>query len=378
MTPIVKPLSYRHRYWFFYLLTGIFIAALPFLFLYASGYRFEFGREGLISTGGLYIAAERTGAQIYINDQLVRETRVFRRAFYAQGLPADTHKIHVDKDGHHTWVKELPVYAHLVTEAQAFNLPLVPNVRVITPWRTRSDIAVMTSTSSLLSTVSIVNQYLLEPKASTASMVRSSEFDELLGYFVATSTLDRTGGLIERMQTTLTDATSTDAVATTTKLSRNVQLFQDGDEVYARYVGPRGDMPYYYCAEPFPRYQPQVASSTAAGTGGLTKVAKAAEFNDELLLEVQTVEETAPCDPTVRIDRAGEEVTFFDFFPNSTDLVVIGSDSGIYLVEIDDRAWQNRQPLLKGEGLEAMVVNGNIYAYDGTYIYQVQIGQNWF
>lgn len=377
MTPHVKPLSYRHRYWFFYLLTGIFLASLPFLFLYASGYRFEFGRSGLISTGGLYIAAERTGAQIYINDALVRETRVFRRAFYSQGLSEGTHKIHVDKDGHHTWVKELPVYAHLVTEAQAFNLPLIPEVRVITPWRTRSDIAVMTSTSSLARSASIVNQYLLEPRATASTMVRSSEFDELLGYFVATSTAGRSSGLLERMQTTLTDATSTEEVATTTKVWRDVQLFQAGDEVYARYIGPAGDMPYYYCAEPFPSYQPDQATTTKTGST-LTKTASAAEFDDELLLEVQTVEDAQSCDPTVRIDRAGETVTYFDFFPNSTDLVVIGSDSGLFLVEIDDRAWQNRQPLLLGPNLEARVVNGNIYAYDGDYIYQIQIGQNWF
>lgn len=377
MTPHVKPLSYRHRYWFFYLLTGIFIASLPFLFLYASGYRFEFGHEGLISTGGLYIAAERTGAQIHINDKLVRETRVFRRAFYAQGLPEGTHKVHVDKDGHHTWVKELPVYAHLVTEAQAFNLPLIPELRVITPWRTPSDIAVMTSSSSLSRVSTIVNQYLLEPRAASSTMTRSAEFDELLGYFVSTSTSEKTTGLLERMQTTLSSATSSREVATTTKIWRNVQLFQLGEDVHARYIGNPSDMPYYYCADPFPRYEPKSATSTKA-SAALTKTAEAAEFSDELLLEVQTVEDSASCDPTVMIDRANETVTYFDFFPNSTDLVIIGSDSGVYVVEIDDRAWQNRQPLLLGAGLEVRVVNGNIYVYDGTYIYQIQIDENWF
>ena len=55
----------------------------------------------------------------------------------------------------------------------------------------------------------------------------------------------------------------------------------------------------------------------------------------------------------------------------------MGSESGIYVVEIDDRAWQNRQPLITGEDLEVRVYNGAIYVFDGYYIYQIQISQDW-
>lgn len=377
MTPHVKPLSYRHRYWFFYLLAGIFVAALPFLFLYANGYRFEFGESGLVSTGGLYIAAERTGAQIFINDELVRETRVFRRAFYAQGFPEGTHKVHVTKEGHHTWVKELPVYSHLVTEAQAFNLPLVPEVTIITPWRTPAGVNVVTSSSTLQGKVIFVNQYLLEPRANSKTMQANPEFITLLELFSATSTEEGTGtlGLVERMQNTLSTATSSVPVATTNKEWRGVMLFEEEDEVYARFVGTDSNMPYYYCAAPFPPYQP--AATSTKTTAGVVKVAEAMGLEEDLLLEVQTVNDPDSCDPIVKMDRAGEEVGYFDFFPNSTDLVVIGSESGIYVVEIDDRAWQNRQPLLVGQNLEVRVHNGGIYVFDGDYIYQIQISQNW-
>lgn len=377
MTPHVKPLSYRHRYWFFYLLAGIFVASLPFLFLYASGYRFEFGKTGLVSTGGLYIAAERTGAQIFINDELVRETRVFRRAFYAQGFPEGTHKVHVTKEGHHTWVKELPVYSHLVTEAQAFNLPLVPKVTIVTPWRTQAGVNVVTSSSTLQGKAVFVNQYLLEPRANSKTMQANPEFANLLELFTATSTSTETGtpGIVERVQTTFTTATSSVPVATTTKEWQGVMLFEKGGEIYARFVGAANNMPYYYCAASFPRYEP-VATSTRA-TAGVVKVAEAMDIEEDLLLEVQTVTDPESCDPTIMMDRRGEEISYFDFFPNSTDLVVMGSESGIYVVEIDDRAWQNRQPLLMGENLEVRVRNGNIYVFDGEYIYQIQISQNW-
>ena len=183
MSPQVQPLSYRHRNLFFYFLLAIFLGALPFLFLYASGYRFNLGQSGFVSTGGLYVAADKSGAEIYINDELVRETRVFRRAFYAQGLEAGTHKIHVQKEGHHTWTKELPVYPHLVTEAQAFNLPLVPTVRVITPWRTPAGVTVVTASSTVMSVADVSNQYLFHARAATSTLQADTEFADLLKYF---------------------------------------------------------------------------------------------------------------------------------------------------------------------------------------------------
>ncbi len=382
MSPQLQPLSYSHRNVFFYLLVGIFAAAIPFLFLYASGYRFDFGQTGFISTGGLYVAAEKTGSQIYINDALVRETRVFRRAFYSQGLEAGTHRVHVQKPEHHTWVKELPVYPHLVTEAQAFNLPLVPEVRLITPWRTAGGVAVITATSTVLENATATNQYLFEPRAATSTMVTNIEFNDLAAYFKDNNETVVEAGVIERVRATLSpnNATTTTAeLATTTKEWRGVRLFEEESGIYAAYVGNRSSMPYYYCAEPFEPYQPPVSNQVSAGVA-FSRVAEAnvGAFSDEDLLEVQTVKDTDICEPIIRLDTNGEPVTYFDFFPNSTDLVVLGLESGIYLVEVDDRGWQNRQPLLIGEGLSGRVVNGGIYAYDGQVIYQVQISQNWF
>lgn len=381
MTPQIKPLSYKHRNLFFSLLTTVFFLSLPFLFLYATGYRFNFNETSFVSTGGLYVAVERTGAEIYINDELVRETRVFRRAFYSQGLDEKTHRVHVQKEGHHTWVKELPVYPHLVTEAQAFNLPLIPQVRVITPWQTNGGVNIITSTSTILENSIPVNQYLFEPRASTLTLASNSEFESLLALFETSlittpTTTSKTPVTIDNfIQTTRT------AEATTTKEWRGVSLYEDENgEVYATFTGSRSQMPYYYCADPFPAYEPSVSTSTKVVTASVTSVDKAlaADFDDELTLEVQTVPTEAECIPTVKMNRHGESVSYFDFFPNSTDLVLLAQDSGIYVIEIDDRAWQNRQPLLLGENLEAFIQNGNIYAYDGEYIYQILIDQNWF
>ncbi len=384
MTPQVQPLSYKHRNVFFYLLATAFFVSLPFLFLYATGYRINFSQSSLVSTGGLYVAAERTAAEIYINDELVRETRIFRRAFYSQGLDAGTHRVHVQKEGHHTWVKELPVYPHLVTEAQAFNLPIKPQVRVISPWQTTNNVAVLTSSSTILESSEVSNQYLFEPRASTSTLVANPEFISLIKLFVeeetesatsTTTTIDRARSAI----TSLTPINTTEVVATTTKEWRGVRLYESEGDVFATFIGQKTQMPYYYCAEDFAPYTPATSTNSAlVATVKNTDIAFASEELDDLPLEVKTIPENAECDPTIRIDRAAEEIQYFDFFPNSTDLVLLSQPSGIYVVEIDDRAWQNRQPLLLEDNTEAIVSNGSIYIYDGKFIYQVIISQNWF
>ncbi len=377
MSPQVKPLSYRHRYWFFYMLLGIFTASLPFLYLYATGYRFEWGGGTFVSTGGLYIAAERTGAEIYIDDELVRETRVFRRAFYAQGLNAGTHLVRVQKTGHHTWVKELPVYAHLVTEAQAFNLPIVPQVRVITRWQTPAGVSVLTATSTVLMSASSTNQVLFEPRADLADLEENLEFIQLLAEFEDSTEVASTN-VANRAISALVPSIATSTAATTTKEWRGVRLFETEDnKIFASYVGSRESMPYYYCAESFPRYEE--ATSTPTIVDNKAAVARSVVSETETVdLPVQTLSDTTTCDPTVEIDQGGEEVEYFDFFPNSTDLILLGSSQGAYVVEIDNRSWQNRQPLIVGNSMKIRVVNGAVYAYDGKVLYQVLIDQSWF
>ena len=368
--PQVEPLSLRHRSAFFYLLLTIFLIALPFLFLYATGYRFNFDDTSFVSTGGLYVAAERTGAEIYIDGELVRETRVFRRAFYAQSIEPGTHRVHVQKEGYHTWVKDLPVYAHLVTEAQAFNLPEVSQIRLITPLLKLDRSLYITATSSVMQNASTTNEFVISTTTLSArQLVENEEFLELESLFIdepATTTAETAEtfdilGLLSAEET----------AATTTKVSRGVKLYEEAGEVWAAYVGERGNMPYYYCAEEFELLGTSTPPLLAKVEGGPALVA---EFNeDDLLQPVQEVAPEVDCDPVIKIDRQGQTVTSFEFFPGSSDFVLLARADGVYMVEVDDRAWQNAQPILLGENLDLRVVNNQIYIYDGKLIYELQL-----
>ena len=379
-TPEVQPLSHQHRTVFFYLLLGIFLISLPLFFLYATGYRFHFGEENtIVSTGGMYVAAERTGAAIYIDNELVRETRVFRRAFYAQSLAPGTHRVHVQKKGHHTWVKELPVYAHIVTEAQAFNLPLEPDLRIISPWQTIEGESVLWATSTVATTTT--NPYLIATSTATTTLIADTEYQSLIQLF-ATSTATSSPTLIERVSSALDPAPAAATTATSTRLSeaepatttvvvQGVRLFEQGSEVYAEFVGSREDMPYYYCAEDFEL----LGTSTAPLLlpSDLKQAASVIAAEDKLLHPVQQVAEDTECEQQILINRQNQPVSSFDFFPGSTDFVLMALENGVYVVEVDDRAWQNTQPLLLGANLHLQVENGNIYVYDGELIYHVQV-----
>jgi len=374
--PTIKPLPHAHRNKLFWFLLGLFILVIPFLYLYATGYRFNLDEEApIVSTGGLYIAADDTEASIYIDDELVRETRTFRQAFYAQGITPGTHRVHVQKEDHHTWVKELPVYEHLVTEAQAFNLPIVPSVRVISPWLDeRGTTVLFASTTREASTTNPIVIASTSPHRSatstaTSSLIANTEYISLVQLFsttTATTSVPISQRLAEQfgslfVATTTPIATTTQA--TTTVTSRNVRLYEAHDGLYATWTGAREDMPYYYCAEDFDL----LSTSTAPDLAAQAHTAK----QPELIGPVQEVAQDTACDPTIRIDTKGEEVRSFDFFPGSSDFVLVALDSGIYMVEVDDRAWQNMQPIMQGTGLDMRVENGNIYVYDGHLIYHV-------
>lgn len=376
---LVKPLPYKTRQRTFGLLFLVFALSLPFLYLYATGYRFDLEKPtNFVSTGGIYVAVEQSGADIYIDDELVRETRTFRKAFYAQSLDAGTHRVHVQKDGYHTWVKELPVSKHLVTEAEAFNLPLVPQVRVISKFVSatgtmvvRAPLTQASSTNELLATTS--------PTTKGAFALRENEeFKTLIAHFGTTSTSTKEDSTAQHLKDLIqkTASSSENAeTATSTIVSGGVKLYEQGSDVFATWVGSFEDMPYYYCAPDFAPY--------ATGSATTTNVLPAVEGTESLenlpldetmiMHPIQTLSKNTVCDPTIRIDRKWQDVHSFYFYPGSTDFVMLVLEDGVYVVEVDDRAWQNVQPLFLGTNLRVYVENRNVYVYDGEIIYQISV-----
>jgi hypothetical protein len=376
--PLIKPLDYRKRTWFFRLLFVAFALLLPLVVFYATGYRFDFSPMSptIISTGGLYISVPAETADIYINDEAVRDIRVFRRASYIQNLSAGVHRVHVQAPGLHTWVKELPVRAHIVTEASSFNLPVVPQVRLIAPYvdpLARVGVYVGQSTTTLaaaLSFATVTNQVTATTSNATSTLTANQEFEYVRVLF-GTST--ESAALVGRVVTTLNQTFSfpgapttspATTTATTTMVERDMKLYERDGDVYATWQGNRQSIPYYFCVNH------EAASSTVAqygahvyeGVANLLATMPMTETEDRL---------GRVCRDAIRIDDKGQEVKFFTFFPGAIDLVLMHLADGLYVVEIDDRAWQNVQLLYPGQDIEVAVDGGRIYVKDRTYYLEV-------
>lgn len=363
----------RRRYTFLFL-TLLFVVSIPLLYLYATGYRFDFTeRANLISTGGIYIGAEQKGVEIYIDNELVRETRTFTKAFYAQNITPGTHRVHVQKDGYHTWVKELPVYPHLVTEVQAFNLPVVPRARLITRFETATGSPVVLGGGPVFASTTV--PVYATTSLATTTYGTNSEFIDKIALFgielkaTSTSQASRVLSRIEETATGLVGGTSTTTQpkATTTKESGGVRLFERDDDVFALWNGSRENMPYYYCADSFDLLEEKIGKTEESGPILVKRVDTDALVNPP----VQKIPDDVECVPEIRMDRKGQKVHYFDFFPGSTDWVILVLDDGVYAAEIDNRSWQNVQPIMKGAGLSARVDGGRIVIYDGISFYEM-------
>ncbi len=344
-TPTVQPLSYRRRTWFFRMLLFIFLVTVPVFIFYAMGYRVDiFNKPGNISAvGGMFISTDpNTDTQIFINDELISNYRLFQKAAYIQDLPAGIQEVHVQGDGLQTWKKELPVYPHIVTEAAAFNLPEVPQVRVITSYTTSLGEAVVWGGSSTLpasTTVQYRNQWVATSSHATSSLVSDQEYEYLATRF-ASSTSEET--LFDRVTQELsqftfgTSATTTEEATSSTKVLRDRTVEKVAGGLLVTWIGSDRSVPYYFC----------VPNDTATSTMALydldTRQALAAVYEAQ---DVPMTSGSRTCRQSIKVGDDGEKIYTFDFYPNDPDLLILHRSDGVVVKEIDDRAWQNTQVL---------------------------------
>jgi hypothetical protein len=356
--PTVKPLSHGNRKLTFWFLLVVFVVAMPVFLFYAMGYRIDFANNrSIITVGGLYIGASATDVLMYVDEKPVTDMRIFQRAAYIQNVDAGMHRVHVQKAGLTTWVKELPVYPHIVTEAEAFNLPVVPQVRYIPAWLTDGGLPVLIEPKGkeprFLTVASTTNTIVATTSAATRTYTANSEHAYIETLF-ASSTEPTTRRAVD-----ISITTPHTQVATTTKRLRDAMLFEEEGDVYVRWTGSNRNIPYYYCV-----FYTTPATTTAE-YGEHVYEALLKEFGTTLDFSDPTVMNTRICRSEIRIDRKAQTVRWFDFVPGDMHHVLMLLDDGLYVVEADDRAWQNVELLYPGKNLEALVDGGRIYVKDG-------------
>jgi len=207
----MSPLTLKKRRLYFLLFFVVFLLAIPVLLLYTSGYRI--GNDlTLVKTGGVFVSAPVSGAEIYINNKLEKTTNIIQKNFFAQNLKPGTYFIFIYKDGYWPWSKELKVHEQLVSEAHSFLVPREPKLEEITKMIVKED--------------------------GSLSKDKNPVYADVLAIFST------------KLSTTTIDKLTTESGAATSTVTRNkVTLIRESDAIYAKWLGNLGEAPSAFCDE---------------------------------------------------------------------------------------------------------------------------------
>lgn len=374
--PQIVSLSYQHRSRFFWLLALIFVVALPALIFYTTGYRLNFDNEetSIVTTGGMYITTDNLEVDVYLDDEQVERPRLFRSAYYIQNIQAGQHRVVVQRPDLHTWVKELPIDPYMVVEASAFNMPVVPHIRPISKYTTATGAPVyvgVSSTTVFFAGVTTTVPVILATSTATTTYKLNEEYSFVSSLFSTTSTSTRS--VFERILDEVgrfsfaTSSVPTSDLATTTEAvveRGGIRLVEKEGDLYAVWQGSINSVPYYFCV-----------TDTKASTTAFRYGEHVALSIDQMKLSTTTPiivnSNNRLCRSEIKIDRQRKDVYFYDFFPNSSDLILVQLEDGLYVTEIDDRAWQNSQLIYPGTDFRVVVENGAIFIYDNNRYFEI-------
>ena len=373
MEPEIKLMTYESRQRFFFALLLVFLIAFPTFIFYTTGHRIDLNNEEtpIVTTGGVYVTTDNLEVDVYLDDEQVERPRLFRSAYYVQNIDSGLHRLVVQKPEHHTWVKLLPVDAYIVTEAAAFNMPLLPHIRPIAQYEDfdGQSVFVAKSTSTpLFPNATTTSEFAVVISTTTLPLAENQEYNFVKSLF-ATSTAedlsirDQIEAEISRFQFATTATAQATSTATTTieYVERgDLRVIEEDDELFVAWLGSIENTPHYFCVA-------QSASTTIAARHGDHV---AVQFDEQALSTTTPLllEDNRMCRSRIKIDRKRQAVEYYNFLPNSADLLILQLSDGLYVTEIDDRSWQNTQLVYSGDNFETVVTNDNIYINeDGRY-----------
>jgi hypothetical protein len=372
MEPEIKALSTRRRHYFFLVLLAIFLVSLPLFIFYTSGYRLDFSQPEttIVTTGGMYVTTENLDVEVFLDNEAIKRPRLFRSAYYIQNIETGLHKVVVQREGLHTWVKQLPVDANIVTEAAAFAMPIVPQIRPVSRLITDdgTSIYVLKSTSTVLfKKASTTTPVRIVTRLGTTTTTSNKEYDYIASLFATTSIAEL---LLEKNDKNKKSA-SIASSSTSTKvvmpqvIQGHMELVPKNGELYAVWTGVQSNIPYYFCLP--------LAASTTVGERYGTHVASQFE---EAAVATSTysffTESNRQCRTAIKIDRTRQAIKNFAFIPNSDDLILLQLSDGLYVTEVDDRSWQNTQLIYPGDNFKMRVTDRAIFITENNTFFELQ------
>lgn len=116
----------KHRVKIFLAIAAFITSATFMAIKFAQGYRFDLSSKTLRPTGLLVAISNPRGAQVFIDNELKTATD------NTISLSPGEYWVEIKKSGFYPWQKELLIEKELVTQAEAFLFPQVPDLKPLT------------------------------------------------------------------------------------------------------------------------------------------------------------------------------------------------------------------------------------------------------
>lgn len=291
----------------------VFIFGAPFIIFYSTGYRLG-DALSIIKTGGIFIHSNLSGTQVYIDGEFVEDNGLILRNTLIQDLrPNRSYQIRVEKEGHHTWIKELFVFPNLVTEGQVLMLPTDIEFRDIE----KTNPVNSTTSSAIEKPVenpeySIIESLFDKDNLDQFEAVVSTTTPKVVRgqtqLVVSTTTVLVLPDFVEELE--ITDIQSKELI----REKQRILTWLERGNVRVMWSGETEATPYFFCLE--------------------------------------------KCNEYIDISF-GREIVYYDFLPGRNDVLLILNENGVYVIEIDNRSTPNIQPILEGRNLDFRVRDNN-------------------
>lgn len=330
----------------FWICVLVFFIAGPPLLLYAGGWRLT-SNFSIKRVGGIFVSADLSGAEIYVNKKLMKQTNILQHGLFMQGITPGITSIIVAKDGYWPWAKELPVKENLVAETRAFLLP-----------RDISGKSILRGTYNRLYRVPDYSYLMLEKKRNG---VISYEFYNPSGQqFISVSE----GGAL---------LSSPDPFKTFFSSNRIFYLVFPSKTVSIRFntisdtlTAERAKTPEYNTSPSLPhritvdnRSQSRVWISNEGSVNAewLSDSPLPYYFNEKI----------------TTVFESQEQIKSLDFYRSRRDLVILAVKNSVFVLEIDGRSTRNFQPIYKGNNPYFARIDSAIYILDNGNLLEVKI-----
>lgn len=327
----------------FYLLVAAFLLVSPLLVGYSLGYTLDFVQGDIKKTGGIFIKSKTPRLSIFLNGEFARETSLISGGALLTDVAPATYLLRIEKTDHNPWSKTVSVVPEIVTELR--DILLVP--RDIKPATTtpKALAPMLATTTSIASEFKIDKKDNLTRKVGKNTKVVSAGVNSFAALNSALFFVDKNGFLAKFSP----DEETLETIGRPGFYLTDVPL--------RFFQSPSGDIVILDSGGGVFLLDTEGKITTAGGDA--TNIYFDSDGDKMLIQKRQSIEVRRFADNTYQpFQKRGAEETILRldspirdarWFYQDDAHIVIRTDDGIFLTELDGRGGRNTAELVSGK-----------------------------